>query len=100
VTLRQLLAHPRVRGVAVGACVDGSKWDPTHRAHAHDGPPSSRSRFVGWICIEKPADLLNSEILIEELAHLVADTDGIHDRAFRRTRGVIRRRNAARRRAQ
>lgn len=93
-TLRQLLAHPKVKGVAIGACVDGSRWNPVERAHAHGivvGRVIQRSRFIGWICFEKPSDV-TSENLIEELAHLLADTDGIHDKTWRKVKRAVRRR--------
>lgn len=83
--LKQVLAHPAVRGIALGACVDGSPM--RHRAHAHDGPPGTI--FLGWICILSPDDL-TPEILLEELSHLVADTDGIHDAIFRATQRTLR----------
>jgi len=86
VTLKQLLGHPKVKGVAIGACVDGSRM--RHRAHAHDGPPRS-TRYIGWICILSPDDL-KPEILLEELSHLVAETDGIHDETFQETRRELR----------
>ena len=90
-TLRQLLAHPLVRGVAVGACVNGSKWNPKERAHAHAPHTSARDGRLGWICIESPRDLSDSDLLFEELAHLVAKTNGTHDAAFRRAELELRR---------
>jgi hypothetical protein len=98
VTLSDLLAHPAVRGVAIGACVDGSKWNPTQAAHAHCGS----GRFVGWVCVLRPR-FLTSANFIHELAHLVAKTDGLHDAIFERTRLELRkqyRKRPARRRSE
>lgn len=73
--------------VAFGACVDGSAWKLNERAHAHDGPPGTP--WLGWVCILSPRDAF-PELLLEELAHLVAETDGIHDEAFQEARRQLR----------
>jgi hypothetical protein len=85
-TLMQLLAHSRVRGLSVGQCVDGSPLARDVYAHAHQYPKDSNR---GWICIRSPRDVLKrgsrhlSPTVIHELAHLVAAAG--HDDDWRRT---------------
>jgi hypothetical protein len=90
-TLQALVDHPAVLGVALGACVDGSKWNAKHRAHAHAFSRIKNEGREGWICIER-ADDISPELLLEELAHLVAKTEGIHDATFQKARRALRRR--------
>lgn len=85
-TLMQLLAHNRVRGLSVGQCVDGSRLPPDVYAHAHQYPRDSNR---GWICICSPRDVLRrgsrqlSATVMHEFAHLVAAAG--HDDDWRRT---------------
>lgn len=85
-TLIQLLAHSRVRGLSVGQCVDGSPLAPGVYAHAHQYPKDSNR---GWICVRSPKDVLRrgnrqlSATVMHELAHLVAAAG--HDDDWRRT---------------
>jgi hypothetical protein len=85
-TLSELLANDRVRGVSVGQCVDGSPLASDVYAHAHQYPKDSNH---GWICIRSPRDVLKrgsrhlSTTVMHELAHLVAAAG--HDDAWRRT---------------
>jgi hypothetical protein len=85
-TLPELLAHRRVRGVSVGQCVDGSALPPEVYAHAHQYPKDSNR---GWICIRSPRYVLRrgsrqlSTTVMHELAHLVAAAG--HDDDWRRT---------------
>ncbi len=85
-TLAQLLAHSRVRGLSVGQCVDGSPLGPGVYAHAHQYPKDSNR---GWICIRSPKDVLGrgsrllSAPVMHELDHLVAAAG--HDDDWRRT---------------
>jgi hypothetical protein len=85
-TLMELLAHSRVRGLCVGQCVDGSPLAPDVYAHAHQYPKDSNR---GWICIRSPRDVLRrgsrqlSTTVMHELAHLVAAAG--HDDDWRRT---------------
>jgi hypothetical protein len=85
-TLAELLAHNRVRGVSVGQCVDGSPLAPDVYAHAHQYRKDSNR---GWICIRSPKDVLKrgsrqlSTTVMHELAHLVAAAG--HDDDWRRT---------------
>jgi hypothetical protein len=85
-TLRDLLAHRRVRGLSMGQCVDGSALAPDVYAHAHQYPKDSNR---GWICIRSPRDVLKqgsqqlSTTVMHELAHLVAAAG--HDDDWRRT---------------
>jgi hypothetical protein len=85
-TIRELLAHRRVRGLSMGQCVDGSALAPDVYAHAHQYPKDSN---CGWICIRSPRDVLKqgsqqlSTTVMHELAHLVAAAG--HDDDWRRT---------------
>ncbi len=85
-TLVQLLAHGRVRGLSVGQCVDGSALASDVYAHAHQYPKDSNR---GWICIRSPKDVLASgsrqlsATVMHEFAHLVAAAG--HDDDWRRT---------------
>lgn len=88
-TLEVLLEHPAVRGVAFGNCVDGGPWDAHHRAHAHAPSKRGSETREGWICIKDCADAF-PELLLEELAHLVARTEGFHDATFQEARRQLR----------
>jgi hypothetical protein len=85
-TLTDLLAHSRVRGVSVGQCVDGSPLAPDVYAHAHQYPKDSH---WGWICVRSPREVLRrgsrhlSTTVMHEFAHLVAAAG--HDDDWRRT---------------
>jgi hypothetical protein len=85
-TLIELLAHSRVRGLCVGQCVDGSPLAADVYAHAHQYPRDSNR---GWICIRSPRDVLKrgsrelSTTVMHELAHLVAIAG--HDDDWRKT---------------
>jgi hypothetical protein len=85
-TLMELLAHRRVRGLSVGQCVDGSALGADVFAHAHQYPRDSNR---GWICIRSPRDVLRrdsrqvSPTVMHELAHLVSAAG--HDDDWRRT---------------
>jgi len=66
-----------LRGVYVGGCIDERNawgiWEST-RSHAHN---SSKSEWLGWICVLKPEDVLTASgrptaTLLHELAHLLA----------------------------
>ena len=80
-TLRQLLAHPLVRGLCIGSCVDGSPFTRNTVAHAHYERPDTKTtheRYPGFICVQS-LDLLSrrdtgdvTRIGLEELAHLIA----------------------------
>ena len=80
-TLMELLAHRRVRGLSVGQCVDGSPLAPGVYAHAHQYFKDSNR---GWICIRSPRHVLTrgslelSSTVMHEFAHLVAAA-GHHD---------------------
>ena len=74
-TLQQLLNRPGVRGVCIGACVDGSPWSGAEElAHAHVGDRDNR----GWICVRSPRYILKrgsrqlSALMLHEFAHLKA----------------------------
>jgi hypothetical protein len=71
VTLDEVLSHPALRGVAVGACISG---DPAalqgEFAHAHWRPGRGR----GWICLESVRQL-NRTTLTHELAHIIVGSD-------------------------
>jgi hypothetical protein len=106
-TLIELLAHSRVRGLCVGQCVDGSPLAPDVYAHAHQYPKDSNR---GWICIRSPREVLKrgsrelSATVMHELAHLVAIAG--HDDDWRKTMrelgqpipAAYRKRNKTRRR--
>ena len=87
-TLKQLLAHVAVSGIAVGRCADGSAWRDTvekrEDAHAH-----LTGAFQGWLCIRSPHDVLRrgcqqlSASVMHEFAHLVAAAG--HDDRWRVT---------------
>jgi hypothetical protein len=84
-TLKELLAHSRVRGLSMGQCVDGSTLATDVCAHAHQSPKDSNR---GWICIRSPRDVLRpgsqqlSTTVMHEFAHLVAAAG--HDDDWRR----------------
>src|SRR5438876_657713 len=73
-TLHELLAHRRVRGLSVGQCVDGSPLPTGVYAHAHQYPKDSNR---GWVCIRSPRDILRrgsreiSTTVMHEFAHLL-----------------------------
>ena len=85
-TLVELLAHRRVRGLSVGQCVDGSRLDPNVYAHAHQYPKDANH---GWICIRSPRHVLRRgsrhlpATVMHEFAHLLAAAG--HDEDWRRT---------------
>ena len=85
-TLHELLAHRRVRGLSVGQCVDGSPLPTGVYAHAHQYPKDSNR---GWVCIRSPRDILRrgsreiSTTVMHEFAHLLAAAG--HDDDWRRT---------------
>ena len=89
-TLKQLLADVRVKGICVARCVEQNKWDRprgTERvgelAHAHLSGTSA-----GWICVRYPNDVLRhgsrhvSATVMHEYAHLVSGTG--HDDSWRK----------------
>jgi hypothetical protein len=90
-TLKELLAHRRVRGLSMGQCVDGSALAPDVYAHAHQYPKDSNR---GWICIRSPRDVFKqgsrqlSTTVMHEFAHLVAAAG--HDDDWRRTMRELR----------
>lgn len=54
--LIELLAHPKVKRVSVGKCVDGSDWeDKFTDGHAHVDP---NDKYLGWICVRSPRDIV------------------------------------------
>ena len=64
------LQHPAVKGVFVGGCVergDGSRFRA--KAHAHD---SKTDPYCGWLCFLSAKRLSCRELLLHELAHLIA----------------------------
>lgn len=79
-TLRELLAHPQVRGICVGSCVDGSRFSRGTVAHAHyerEDTKTTHERYPGFICVESLRALawVNGDVTrigLEELAHLIA----------------------------
>lgn len=82
VTLSELLTHPAVRGVCIGNCPTGEDLGLACRrtiAHAH---VYQRSKYSGWICVHKPADL-NKCTMIHEIAHLTVG-HGIHNERWRK----------------
>src|SRR5207245_176856 len=86
VTLQQLLNHEKVRGICIGACVDGSDWsDANELAHAHVGDKANR----GWICVRSPRYILKrgsrnvSALMLHEFSHLEAHAG--HTEAWRST---------------
>jgi len=85
-TLHELLAHRRVRGLSVGQCVDGSPLPTGVYAHAHQYPKDSNR---GWVCIRSPRDILRrgsreiSTTVMHGFAHLLAAAG--HDDDWRRT---------------
>jgi hypothetical protein len=83
-TLREMLKHSALRGVALCNCAAQDKWDDANVAglgreiaHAH-----IRGRYLGWICIRKLGDY-NATTIRHELAHLVRGGFR-HDEAWRR----------------
>jgi hypothetical protein len=63
------LLHPVVAGVFVGGCVirgDGSRF----RAKAHAHYPGTT--YEGWLCVLSARRLTCRELLLHELAHLLA----------------------------
>jgi hypothetical protein len=84
-TLRQLLAHPAVRNISIGRCVNHDEWwqEPgggphcyREAAHAH----VAGCDHPGWICVRNPNDVLRkasrqvSALLMHELAHLISQS--------------------------
>jgi len=77
VTIRELLAHPKVKGVCVGCCVrTRARLDEQEFGHAHlEGDP-----YAGFICLRSLAelrkgigDLPAASTSIHELAHLISN---------------------------
>jgi len=73
-TLKEFLAHPKVKRISVGRCVDGTPWEDTEtQAHAHADP---QFLHYGWICVRNPRDILCthsnnvSRTMMHELCHL------------------------------
>lgn len=80
--------HPKVRGVSVGSCVEGTgkhaarvALERDEQAHAHYDPSD---KFFGWICVQSPEDLGSkhhvSRTLMHELAHLLSPMRNHDDR--------------------
>jgi len=59
-----------IRGIYVGGCV-GSKTPIFAVAHAH----TSDDEWHGWICVHGIKRLGYNELMLHEIAHLIADTD-------------------------
>lgn len=59
----------RLMGVFVGGCIErGDRSSFRHQAHAHT---SSKDLYRGWICIRAERRLLQEQLLIHELAHIL-----------------------------
>jgi hypothetical protein len=70
-TLDELLAHPALRGVALGACITSKPSALKGEvAHAHWRPGRGR----GWICLASLRHL-NRTTVAHELAHIIVGTD-------------------------
>jgi len=77
VTIRELLAHPKVKGVCIGCCVRTRATLPEAEfGHAHlDGDP-----YAGFICLRSIVelrkgikDLPAASTSVHELAHLISN---------------------------
>jgi hypothetical protein len=84
-TLKELLDHQALAGIALRGCVRHDDWDIARRdvaclsevAHAHLGGASH-----AWVCIRDQRDL-NKTTLSHEIAHLLAGHK-IHNERWRR----------------
>lgn len=75
--LTELLAHPKVKGVCIGWCPDGDKFDGID-GHAHQDPGHGKRR--GLICVASGRHY-NATTIRHELAHIIR-ANRRHDDAY------------------
>lgn len=77
-SLKDLLAHPSIRGICLGCCVGGKRIAQGNAAHAH----YPAGKYSGWICIDS-YHYLTATTLRHEISHLIRSNDK-HDEPWRR----------------
>ena len=79
-----LTDHPTFKGACVQECVAGSYMGippENSLAHTHVYP---KDPFVGWICFKDILCLLDKQVMLHEMAHLLTAFHHIHDGAWRK----------------
>lgn len=68
--------YPELKGICVNYCGCGYDFDksPIELAHTHND--------IGWMCVSKSRYLTSKNLMLHELAHILANSD--HNKKWRR----------------
>src|SRR5277367_2219471 len=76
-----LANHPEVKGICIQECV--TMMDPPENSLAHTHVYHS-DQFLGWICFRDLSCIIDEQVVLHELAHLLTREYHIHDSVWRK----------------